>query len=91
MKFQKGNKLAGSRKGRPNKVSADVRAAVAQITQRNIESVEAWLLKIKDPAKRVSLFLALCEYHIPKLARSDIQVSGDFNVNIVDPTRRGPS
>lgn len=59
----------GRKKGVPNKATADVRAAIALIAQRNVEAVEGWLRQIEDPAKRVDLFLSLCEYHIPKLAR----------------------
>lgn len=91
MKFKKGNKLAGSRKGKPNKVTADVRACVALIAQRNVEKLDQWINQTKDPAKRVGMLLDLFEYHIPKLARTDVTVSGDFSVTIVDPTRRGPA
>lgn len=59
----------GRQPGVPNKVTQDVRKAIALIAQRNIEAVESWLSEIEDPAKRVGLFLDLCEYHIPKLAR----------------------
>lgn len=62
----------GRKAGTPNKATADVRAAIALIAQRNVSKVEAWLAEIEDPAKRVSLFLDLCEYHIPKLARTEI-------------------
>ena len=69
----KGKKTGGgSRKGVPNKATQDVRAAIALIAQRNIQRVEEWLNSIEDPAKRVGLFLDMCEYHIPKLARTEI-------------------
>lgn len=65
----KGRKTGGRRAGVPNKVTADVRAAVGELVRRNFSKVESWLLEIEDPAKRVGLFLDLCEYHIPKLGR----------------------
>ena len=69
----KGKKTGGgSRKGVPNKATQDVRAAIALIAQRNIQRVEEWLNSIEDPAKRVGLFLDMCEYHIPKLARTEL-------------------
>jgi len=69
----KGKKTGGgSRKGIPNKATADVRAAIAQIAQNNVEQVQEWLQQVEDPAKRVALFLDLCEYYIPKLARSEM-------------------
>lgn len=70
--FVKGDKRAGRRAGVPNKTTADVREAIAQIAQRNVEKVEQWLAEIEDPARRVSLFLDLCEYHIPKLQRTEL-------------------
>ena len=72
MPFQKGHKLGGSRKGKPNKATRDVREAIALIAQRNIDNVEQWLKDVDDPAKRVGLFLDMCEYHIPKLARTEL-------------------
>ena len=72
MPFPKGNTVRGSRKGVPNKATADVREAIAKIAQRNIGAVEGWLREIEDPAKRVGLFLDMCEYHIPKLARTEL-------------------
>jgi hypothetical protein len=67
----------GSRKGIPNKATADVRACMALIAQNNIQNVEEWIRQVDDPAKRVSLFLDLCEYHIPKLARTEITGAND--------------
>lgn len=72
MPFERGNTIRGSRKGKPNKATSDVRQAIALIAQRNIKNVEEWLKAIDDPAKRVGLFLDLCEYHIPKLARTEL-------------------
>lgn len=85
-----GAKYGGRKKGTPNKSTADVRAAIALIAQNNIEKVQAWLLEIDDPAKRVALFLDLCEYHIPKLARMEHtgEDGGPVQVVINDPTRR---
>lgn len=81
----KGKKTGGRRAGTPNKATADVRATIALIAERNIESVERWLKDIEDPAKRVSLFLDLCEYHIPKLARTEHtgKDGKDLTVNVV--------
>lgn len=78
----KGRKTGGRAKGVPNKTTTDVRAAIALIARRNIDNVESWLGEIEDPAKRVGLFLDLCEYHIPKLQRTDI------NANITAKTEQ---
>ena len=74
----KGKKTGGgSRLGKPNRATTDVRAAIALIAQRNVEKVDAWLEQIADPAKRVGLFLDLCEYYIPKLQRTEIANADD--------------
>ena len=78
----KGKKTGGRKPGTPNKVTSDVRAAIALIAQNNVEKVEAWLAEIEDPAKRVGLFLDLCEYHIPKLARTELTGENGKAINI---------
>lgn len=63
-------------KGSLNKATKDVRAAIALIAQGNVANVEKWLKQVEDPAKRVSLFLDMCEYHIPKLQRMELTGEG---------------
>lgn len=64
----------GSRQGIPNKATQDVRAAIALIAQRNIERFEGWINQVaeQDPAKAADLYLKAIEYHIPKLARTEM-------------------
>lgn len=64
----------GSRQGKPNKCTQDVREAIALIAQRNVGNFETWLGQVadEDPGKAAELFLKAIEYHIPKLARSEI-------------------
>lgn len=94
MAAPRGTRPPNAGKGRPkgavNKTTADVREAIAKIAQRNIEAVEAWLNEIDDPVKRLDLFLRMIEYHIPKLARTEMSGEGGkpIEVHIVDPTRR---
>lgn len=49
-----------------------------------------WLLR-PDPGKALDLAMGMAEYHIPKLARTEVtgEGGGPLQVNIVDPTRRG--
>lgn len=71
----KGTKTGGgSRQGKPNKTTVDVREAIALIAQRNVEKFEGWLDQVatEDPGKAADLFLKAIEYHIPKLARSEV-------------------
>jgi hypothetical protein len=73
-KTKRGGKRPGSgrKPGTPNKVTTDVRKAIALIAQRNVENFEKWLREaaIEDPAKAAALFLQAIEYHIPKQART---------------------
>ena len=64
----------GSRQGKPNKSTQDVREAIALIAQSNVGNFEIWLGQVatEDPGKAAELFLKAIEYHIPKLARSEI-------------------
>lgn len=66
----KGRKTGGgSRKGIPNKITSDVRAAIAFVIQGNADKFQSMLNKIKDPKQFCDTYLKACEYHIPKLAK----------------------
>lgn len=64
----------GSRKGVPNKSTAEVREAIALFVEGNIERLNGWLDDIaKDnPAGAFDRFMSVVEYHIPKLARQEL-------------------
>ena len=62
----------GSRAGVPNKATQDVRAAIAAFASANVGQMSVWLAGIDDPAKKLDLYLKAIEYHIPKLARSEV-------------------
>lgn len=69
----KGTKTGGgSRRGIPNKATADVRAAIATFASANVGRMGKWLDQIDDPAKAMDLYLRALEYHIPKLARAEL-------------------
>jgi hypothetical protein len=74
MPFEKQNKLAGSRKGKPNRATADVRKAIALIAERNVQKLEEWISRVAvdDPDKAADIFLRMIEYYIPKLQRSEL-------------------
>lgn len=67
---------SGRTAGTPNKVTKDVREAIAVFAQDNVEQMSTWLNAIDDPAKRLDLYLRALEYHVPKLARTDTTLSG---------------
>jgi hypothetical protein len=62
----------GRPRGVANKTTTRVREAIALIAERQAPEVEKWLRQVRDPARRVELFLRLIEYHIPKLQRSEV-------------------
>src|SRR5262249_40658348 len=64
----------GSRKGIPNNVTAHVRQAIAAFAEDNVGKLQTWLDAVaeKDPAKAADLFVRVLEYHVPKLARSEV-------------------
>lgn len=72
----------GRKKGVPNKVTADVRAAIATFAQANVSKMDAWLNEIEDPAKRLDLYLRAIEYHIPKLGRQELTGLNDGPIQI---------
>jgi hypothetical protein len=70
-----GVKTGGRTKGVPNKSTAEVREAIAAFASANVDQMGDWLNAIDSPEKKLDLFLRAIEYHIPKLARTEI--SGD--------------
>jgi hypothetical protein len=64
----------GRPKGVPNKATATVREAIALLARNNIGKLEGWLQRIamSDPAKAADILLRTIEYHIPKLARTEV-------------------
>jgi hypothetical protein len=69
-----GPKTGGRTKGTPNKATAGARQAIAALVEGNIDRIEGWLARtaIKDPARASDLMIRLLEFHVPKLARSEI-------------------
>jgi len=63
---------AGRRAGVPNKVTGDVKQAIAAFTSANVDKLDEWLNSIDDPAKRLDLYFKALEYTMPKLARSEM-------------------
>jgi hypothetical protein len=85
----KGIKTGGRKAGVGNKTTVDVRNAIALIAQNNAGNFAQWLgeVALEDPGKAADLYLKAIEYHIPKLARSE--VSGpDGGPQIVEATWR---
>jgi len=100
----KGKKTGGRKAGTPNTATAEARAAIAMFVDGNAHRLQGWLDAIAEgqtdeegktivapnPLKAFELFQSVIEYHVPKLARTELtgKDGGPLQVNIVDPTRR---
>ena len=79
-----GEGLAGPGRpaGVPNKSTTVVRNAIATLLEKNVPYMDRWLQRVAegdevlglkpDPAKALDLMQKLSEYHIPKLARTEV-------------------
>lgn len=68
----------GRKKGVPNKATAHAREAFARLVESNVGRVQEWLDQIATtdgPKAALQCFLDMAEFHVPKLARTE--VSGD--------------
>lgn len=65
----------GSRKGIPNKSTANAREAIARFVDGNADRLNGWLDEIyaaDGPKAAFQCFTDLIEYHVPKLARTEV-------------------
>ena len=64
----------GSRKGIPNKATADVRNVFSAFVEANAEKAQALFdrVAVRDPAKALDLLARLAEFVVPKLARTEL-------------------
>lgn len=66
----------GSRKGSPNKATANARLAIAEFIDGNAANLQKWLDEVytqDGPKAALACFTDLIEYHVPKLGRTEIQ------------------
>jgi len=72
------NKNPTSRVGKPNKATQAAREAIAQFVDNNAHRLEQWLDQVaqENPEKAFYMFQSVVEYHVPKLARTEQQITG---------------
>lgn len=66
---------AGRPKGVPNSETALAREAIAKFVDNNSQRLQEWLDRIAEdsPEKAFNAVRDLLEYHVPKLARTELQ------------------
>jgi hypothetical protein len=60
--------------GVPNKSTTAVREAIARMAEENAENFLDWINQVAatNPEKACDIYLKAIEYHIPKLARTEV-------------------
>ena len=80
MPFKKGQAKKGGRaKGTPNKSTSEIREAYQVFVENNIPNFEKWIERVaeKNPAKALELVTSLSEYFIPKLQRTETDLTSN--------------
>ena len=90
---ESGKRRGGRKAGIPNKTTAQAREAIALFVDGNAHRLAEWLDKVANgvpdhdikpnPAKAFELFQSVVEYHVPKLARTEITGKDDGPVEMV--------
>ena len=89
-----GKKTGGRVKGRPNHATAAAREAIARFVDGNAERLQAWLDEIasdKGALAAFECFTSVLEYHVPKLARTELTAQGGapLMVGVLVPPKSG--
>ena len=83
---QAGNRGLGRPVGVPNKSTSMAREAIAKFVEGNAHKMEEWLIAVADgiqndegkyivapnPEKAFGMLQTVMEYHVPKLARTEV-------------------
>jgi hypothetical protein len=96
MTFKKGEKSTagpGRPKGLANKVTVQAREAIAMFVDGNAHRLGEWLDAVANgdvdndikpnPAKAFEMFQSVVEYHVPKLARTELTGADDGPIEMV--------
>lgn len=71
----KGKKTGGRQPGTPNKATVNAKEAIARFVDDNAARVQGWLDQIAEtdgPQAAFKCWLDLLEFHVPKLARTEL-------------------
>jgi hypothetical protein len=86
-------KRGGRKAGIPNKATAQAREAIAAFVDGNAYRLTEWLDEVANgdpsrdikpnPAKAFELFQSVVEYHVPKLARTEVTGADEGPIEMV--------
>lgn len=64
-----------SRKGIPNKTTAEIREGFQLLVENNLDKIEIWLDKVaqENPLKALEIIHKFGEYILPKLSRAEVE------------------
>lgn len=87
-----GVKTGGRQAGTPNRATQQARQAIALFVDQNAHRLTEWLNAVADgdplndikpnPAKAFEMFQSVVEYHIPKLARTELSGDSDKPIEL---------
>lgn len=82
----------GRPKGVPNKATTTAREAIARFVDGNTERLQGWLDQIaaESPEKAFNCVRDLMEYHLPKMARTEVTGKDGGPVQISWPLPKTP-
>jgi hypothetical protein len=85
MKFKKGNKLGGRKKGSKNKATTEIRERFRVLLDNNLDTLQDDLNSL-EPKDRVRALLDLSQYVVSKLKSTEITTDTDQPVITIDFT-----
>lgn len=91
MAFKKGddpNRGHGRPPGTPNKVTAEIREAYANLIHGNLDNITQWLEQVaeRDPQKAIDLLIKLSPFVLPK--KTEINTPEDWQpIKLVIPPK----
>ena len=88
--FKKGEKKRRQGERGPGKTTLAAREAIAKLVDGNVDRVQGWLDQIASedgPKAAMTCCMDLLEYHVPKLARTEVAGSADGTPIIVEIRR----
>jgi hypothetical protein len=85
MKFTKGNKLGGRKKGSKNKTTSEIREQFKLLLDANLDRIQSDLDQL-EPKDRIKAFMDLARFVVPTLKSTEITTDRDQPVITIDFT-----